>query len=176
MPILTPTISGSDHQLRIRVKEHLLKEIEAYNEWAGLHSVNDFIEKASLYILENDLEWSKIKQTSLPYIFSQFEHVIKIAENRNKTEIIFNTTKPCLEILKEITPEQLKKFSTLEKMLEESELINDARIFLNIVADLYAGMVRKLLESLLQLIHILLRHQNDKSPHPPTRKLLPYHQ
>jgi UDP-N-acetylglucosamine--N-acetylmuramyl-(pentapeptide) pyrophosphoryl-undecaprenol N-acetylglucosamine transferase len=39
-----------------------------------------------------------------------------------------------------------------------------------------AGMVRKLLVSPLQLIHILLKHQNDKSPHPPTRKLLPYHQ
>lgn len=45
--------------ISLRFEESLLKEIKAYQEWAGIDKVNDFFEQAACFILEKDKAWQK---------------------------------------------------------------------------------------------------------------------
>ncbi len=141
MPILKPTSEPEAplRQFRIRLKANLCEEIEAYANWVGLSSINDFLEKASYHVLENDKEWLQVKNNHKLYMKQIFQPVVKFAEESNAKSIIQHDEKPRLVIHKPINREQKDKFLRLEKMLEQSKPIEDARIFLNLVCDLFSG-------------------------------------
>lgn len=51
--------------ISLRFDDHLLLDIKAYNTWAGIDRLDDFLEQAARYILEKDKDWQKkISQSS----------------------------------------------------------------------------------------------------------------
>ena len=45
--------------ISLRFDDHLLLDIKAYNAWAGIDRLDDFLEQAARYILEKDKDWQK---------------------------------------------------------------------------------------------------------------------
>lgn len=48
-------------QLRIRISDTVLKEIEAYCQWADIKYKDYFIEQACKYIFNSDSDWKEYK-------------------------------------------------------------------------------------------------------------------
>lgn len=61
MLIPPPSANENKIQHRIRLSESVLKEIEAYCAWAGIHFKDYFIEQACLQIFKKDKAWKKNK-------------------------------------------------------------------------------------------------------------------
>ena len=59
MPIKTKV------QFRVRLNESVIKEIDAYCQWAGIRFRDYFLEKASVHIFKQDSEWLQFKKTQM---------------------------------------------------------------------------------------------------------------
>lgn len=58
MPLLQkPTRAIEKHQIRVRLDQATVDEANAYCEWAGLPSIDYFIEQSMLLALKKDKEW-----------------------------------------------------------------------------------------------------------------------
>ena len=53
---------------KLYIDTHVLEEAKAYAEFVGITSLDETIEKALLYVFEDDAEWQKDRKklTSLP--------------------------------------------------------------------------------------------------------------
>lgn len=60
MPLITENKS-KDVQFRVRMKQEVLDEVNEYIDWAGLSSINVFLEQAALYVLQKDKDWKQAK-------------------------------------------------------------------------------------------------------------------
>lgn len=49
--------------ISIRLEESLIDEIGAYCSWASIARFQDFFEQAAEYILKNDKDWKKAKDS-----------------------------------------------------------------------------------------------------------------
>ncbi len=62
MPIITkPDYDEKKLPWRIRLRESVCEEIEAYCEWAGITYRDYFLEQACMHIFSNDKEWCEYK-------------------------------------------------------------------------------------------------------------------
>lgn len=138
MPILESSSAQESEicQFRVRVNADLYQEINAYLSWAGLSSMNDFFSKASQYILRTDKEWCAIKKNDRFYFHKLHQPIIEFAIAQNAKQIL-HIQKPRLEIFKNLDDAQKVKFDQLMKIIINSHPINDARIFLEPVINLF---------------------------------------
>jgi len=61
--IKKPKKSNDKNQFRIRLDADICHEIDKYCEWAGLPTVDYFIEQACMLALKKDREWKENKHT-----------------------------------------------------------------------------------------------------------------
>jgi hypothetical protein len=59
MALLNSKPKSNKIAVSLRFEEVLLKEIKAYQEWAGIDKLNDFFEQSARFILEKDKDWIK---------------------------------------------------------------------------------------------------------------------
>jgi hypothetical protein len=59
--IKKPEKASNKQQVRVRMEEAIIKEIEAYCQWAELPSIDYFLEQVSLMALNKDKEWNLYK-------------------------------------------------------------------------------------------------------------------
>lgn len=52
-------------QFRVRLTESVIKEIDAYCQWAGIRFRDYFIEKACMHIFKQDTEWLGFRKNNL---------------------------------------------------------------------------------------------------------------
>lgn len=45
--------------ISLRFDDRLISDIKAYNTWAGIDRLDDFLEQAARYVLERDKDWQK---------------------------------------------------------------------------------------------------------------------
>ena len=64
MPILKSERKGKEVSISAKLPEALKKEIDGYIEFASLQSINEFVIKASEYVLSKDKEWKKHKASN----------------------------------------------------------------------------------------------------------------
>lgn len=60
MPLISSKQS-KDVQVRVRLKQDVLDEINQYVGWAELPNINVFFEEAALFVLQKDKDWKKEK-------------------------------------------------------------------------------------------------------------------
>ncbi|STX52735.1 Uncharacterised protein [Legionella busanensis] len=63
MLITREPIAQKKTQFRIRMNMQIYEQIMQYCMWAGINKRDFFIEEACKYILNNDMEWVKYKQS-----------------------------------------------------------------------------------------------------------------
>lgn len=51
MALLRSKLKSNKVAVSLRLEESLLKEINAYQEWAGIDKINDFFEQSARFIL-----------------------------------------------------------------------------------------------------------------------------
>ncbi|KTD30584.1 MULTISPECIES: hypothetical protein [Legionella] len=56
---------NSKKQIKIKIDEKTLKQIEQYCEWSGIFDLGYFFEKASDFVFKKDLEWKLFKKGKL---------------------------------------------------------------------------------------------------------------
>ena len=59
MALLNSKPKSNKIAVSLRFEEVLLKEIKAYQEWAGINKLNDFFDQSARFILEKDKDWIK---------------------------------------------------------------------------------------------------------------------
>lgn len=59
--LIMPQPNEEKTQLRIRISDTVLKEIEEYCRWADIKYKDYFIEQACKYIFTTDSDWKKYK-------------------------------------------------------------------------------------------------------------------
>ena len=64
MPILKSEKKGKEISVSAKLPESLKKEIDEYVKFASLQSINEFVVKASEYVLSKDKDWKKHKASN----------------------------------------------------------------------------------------------------------------
>ena len=59
---LTPSVVKNTETIRISIDENVLNESKKYAEFIGITSIDETIEKALEYVLNDDPEWSKVNK------------------------------------------------------------------------------------------------------------------
>ncbi|CAN5425740.1 hypothetical protein BH10PSE19_BH10PSE19_04660 [soil metagenome] len=66
MPLIKkPEPAAAKQQVRMRLSESLIKEIEDYCKWAELPSQDYFIEQVALMALDKDKEWNNHRSSKI---------------------------------------------------------------------------------------------------------------
>ena len=60
--LIMPPSNEDKTQLRIRISNTVLKEIEQYCDWAGIKYKDYFIEQACMFIFNSDNDWKVHKE------------------------------------------------------------------------------------------------------------------
>ena len=63
MSIIKPKKEAEKEKLKIEIEKDIFNEIEQYNKWAHINSIDDFIEGAIQFILSKDSDWKKHKKS-----------------------------------------------------------------------------------------------------------------
>lgn len=65
MALLSAKPKSKRIPISLRFDDHLISDIKAYNTWAGIDRLDDFLEQAARFVLDKDKDWQKkISQSS----------------------------------------------------------------------------------------------------------------
>ncbi len=57
MALLKPNNKTSRTQIRVHIDSEILKNIQAYCDWASFDKVDEFVEKAAKLVFKKDRDW-----------------------------------------------------------------------------------------------------------------------
>lgn len=52
------------HKIKIELEKGVVQNINAYCEWAGLESMDLFLQEAAQYVLKKDKEWQAARKNN----------------------------------------------------------------------------------------------------------------
>ncbi len=65
MALLSAKQKSKRIPISLRFDDRLISDIKAYNAWAGIDRLDDFLEQAARFVLDKDKDWQKkISQSS----------------------------------------------------------------------------------------------------------------
>jgi hypothetical protein len=59
MALLSAKPKSKRIPISLRFDDHLISDIKAYNAWAGINRLDDFLEQAARFVLGRDKDWQK---------------------------------------------------------------------------------------------------------------------
>ena len=59
MALLSAKPKSKRVPISLRFDDRLISDIKAYNIWAGIDRLDDFLEQAARFVLEKDKDWQK---------------------------------------------------------------------------------------------------------------------
>ena len=59
MALLSAKQKSKRVPISLRFDDSLIADIKAYNAWAGIDRLDDFLEQAARYVLEKDKDWQR---------------------------------------------------------------------------------------------------------------------
>ena len=59
MALLSAKPKSKRVPISLRFDDRLISDIKAYNTWAGIDRLDDFLEQAARFVLEKDKDWQK---------------------------------------------------------------------------------------------------------------------
>ncbi len=59
MALLSAKPKSKKVPISLRFDDRLISDIKAYNAWAGIDRLDDFLEQAARFVLEKDKDWQK---------------------------------------------------------------------------------------------------------------------